>query len=409
MPTVSPAQIGQILDIAEDGIITVNAEQRIILFNRGAEKIFGYSAQEIMGQPLERLLPARYAGTHAAHVRRFGESNVPARRMGERAAVVAVRKDGSEFPADISISCIHEGGRTLFTAILRDVTEQRRIQAAIEQLNQTLEQRVHERTAELVKKSEELRSTTQQLWQSAKLASVGELAASIAHELNNPLSTVSLRIESILGATPTTDTRRSSLQIVEQEVERMARLVGSLLQFCRFGREQVSTVNVGDEVMMASELTHHHLHRRQVHFQPELADPLPVLFADRQKLRQLLLNLITNAGDAMPHGGTLTLRVLPSQMDNEPALTIEVVDTGCGIPAENLPHVMDPFFTTKEEGQGTGLGLAICRRIVQDHHGRIEIESVVGQGTLVRVQLPIHDEANVRGLRWNETRTTHAE
>jgi signal transduction histidine kinase len=114
----------------------------------------------------------------------------------------------------------------------------------------------------------------------------------------------------------------------------------------------------------------------------------------------VLLNLFTNAGDAMPRGGRLAVRVRPGRLPpDRPAVAIEVADTGTGIPPEVLPRVFDPFFTTKAEGKGTGLGLAICKRIVQQHHGTLEIESELGRGTTVRVSLPVHNGTNVAGLR----------
>ena len=216
---------------------------------------------------------------------------------------------------------------------------------------------------DLRKKTEELRVTTQQLWQAARLAGVGELAASIAHELNNPLGTVSLRIEGVLARTPPDDPRRRALEIVEQELERMARLVANLLQFSRPGRDQVSTVDVCDEVAKTVELTEHHMRKRQIHVGSYFAPGLPLIYADRQQLRQVFLNLFTNADDAMTAGGRLIARVKPGELPAaRPAVVIEVEDTGVGIPPEHLERVTEPFFSTKAEGKGTGLGLAICRR-----------------------------------------------
>jgi signal transduction histidine kinase len=245
----------------------------------------------------------------------------------------------------------------------------------------------------------ELRATTQQLWQAARLAGVGELAASIAHELNNPLGTVSLRIEGVLAKTPPDDPRRKPLEVVEQEVERMARLVANLLQFSRPGRDQVSTVDVCEEVRKTLELTEHHLRKRQVQADPEFAPGVPPIHADRQQLRQVFLNLFTNAADAMPSGGRLTPRVKPGELPPaRPAVVVEVADTGVGIAPEHLERVTDPFFTTKPEGKGTGLGLAICRRIVEQHQGTLRIESRPGEGTTVRVTLPVRPDTNVAGL-----------
>ena len=251
---------------------------------------------------------------------------------------------------------------------------------------------------DLREKNEELRLTTQQLWQSARLAGVGELAASIAHELNNPLGTVSLRIEGVLARTPADDPRRRPLEVVEQEVERMAKLVGNLLNFARAGRDQVSTVSVADEVRKTIELTEPHMRRLHVEVVPEFHSA-PDIFADRQQLRQVLLNLFTNAGDAMPKGGRLIARVRPGALPlNLPAVLIEVIDNGVGILPEHMSRVTEPFFTTKEDGKGTGLGLAICRRIAHEHGGKLEIESEVGKGTTVRVALPVRNNANVATL-----------
>jgi signal transduction histidine kinase len=180
----------------------------------------------------------------------------------------------------------------------------------------------------------------------------------------------------------------------------MGELVANLLQFSRRGDGNASTVDLKQELTKAVELIHHHLRKRLVTVVQEFTPDTPIIYADRQKLRQVFLNLLTNASDAMPQGGTLTLRMAPTTLaDGKPGVCIEVGDTGVGIPPENLQKIMDPFFTTKEEGKGTGLGLAICRRIIQEHHGTIQVESVVGQGTTVRLILPIKNGNNADRLR----------
>ncbi|MBX9582148.1 MAG: hypothetical protein K2X87_17725, partial [Gemmataceae bacterium] len=220
--------------------------------------------------------------------------------------------------------------------------------------------------------------------------------ASIAHELNNPLATVSLRVESVLARTPADDPRRASLEVVEQEVERMAGLVANLLQFSRRGQPRASTVDVGEDLAKTLELVQHHLRNRRVGVVQEFAPDVPAIQADRQLLRQVFLNVLTNAGDAMPEGGTLTLRIAPGSLEGgRRAVVVEFADTGVGIPADHLPRVMEPFFTTKDEGKGTGLGLAICRRAVQEHGGAIHITSDVGRGTTVRIALPVGGGVNV--------------
>lgn len=408
-----PFRFASILDIAEEGIIAIDRAQQIVLFNHGAEKIFGYRADDVIGRAIDLLIPERFALSHRRDVEQFAESSTMARLMGARTKVWGKRRNGVEFPAEVSICKFHERGELFLAAIIRDITERKKAEAALVELNNQLEERVRQRTAELQsanqqlqgsvtelqQRSDELRSTTQQLWQAAKLASVGELAASIAHELNNPLGTVSLRLESVLAQTPPDDSRRPLLEIVEQEVERMANLVSNLLQFSRHGKDQVSTLHVDEEIRTTLELTLHHLRRRSIEIVQEVQPDMPAIFADRQKLRQVFLNLLTNAGDAMPNGGQLRIRVRQNQTANEiRVVIIEVADTGVGIPPEILPRVQEPFFTTKEEGKGTGLGLAICKRIIQEHKGSLEIESKVGAGTTVRITLPVVSGTNVDRL-----------
>lgn len=264
--------------------------------------------------------------------------------------------------------------------------------------NETLEQRVAERTTEILRKDEELRTISQQLWQASKLATMGELGASIAHELNNPLATVSLSIESLLTQVLPGDPRRRKLEVIEQEVERMGGLVANLLQFSRRTQAQISSLDLREEIERTLELIHYHLRNHRITVVREFPPNVPLVLADRQQLRQLFLNLFTNASDAMPTGGTLTIRLsAPSNSTGENpdrAVVIEVSDTGVGISEEDLPKVMAPFFTTKPEGKGTGLGLPICRRIMQEHYGTFDIVSEVGKGTTGRMVLPVTKRTN---------------
>jgi len=299
-------------------------------------------------------------------------------------------------------------------------------QDELQVLNKNLEEMVEERTAELQEKNDELKLILQQLLQAEKLATMGELSASIAHELNNPLATVNLRVESLLAQVPPEDPKRPALEVIEQELDRMANLVANLLQFSRRSQQQISTVDVCQEINNTLDLILYHLRKNGIQVQREFSPDIPYVHADRQQLRQLFLNLFTNSSDAMPQGGTLTIRVFTQESEAEgqrlevrdqktkvmsnaerrtmnderigPAfMVVEIADTGIGIAPDVLHKVMEPFFTTKPEGKGTGLGLPICRRIVQEHNGTFDItsEGVPGKGITVHIALPVKNVMNV--------------
>jgi PAS domain S-box-containing protein len=239
----------------------------------------------------------------------------------------------------------------------------------------------------LREKIDELAAMTQQMWQASKLATVGELAASVAHELNNPLATVSLRVESLMRQLAHDEEKRRSLEIISNEVERMSGLVTNLLQFTRRNYRQVSTIDVADEVLKSIDLISYYLRNRRIEVVTQFGGSLPAIHADRQQLRQVFLNLMTNASDAMPEGGRLTVRA-----DLDVALgsvLVEFADSGEGIAESNLKKIWQPFYTTKPEGKGTGLGLPICSRIIEEHGGAISLQSKLGKGTTVRVALPL--------------------
>ncbi len=280
-----------------------------------------------------------------------------------------------------------------YEAAVKKTSELAKAQAQLRELNRSLEDKVRERTADLQAKNEELNMVSQQLWQAAKLATMGELTASIAHELNNPLATVKLRIESLQMQVPPDNPMQRPLEIIEHEVTRMGNLVTNLLVFGRRHQREVSTVNIGEEIDNTLELINYHLRKYGTEVIKEVPPDIPHIHADRQQLRQLFLNLFTNSSDSMTGGGTLTLRVrsegVEGEAEGQTLVAVEIIDTGAGIPPEIMPRIMEPFYTTKPEGKGTGLGLPICRRIVQEHGGTLQIESVAGKGTTVCIRLPV--------------------
>ncbi len=376
------AKLAAIVESSDDAIIGKTLDGVITSWNKGAEKLYGIKSEEAIGRSIEMLFPPERSAELRDILQRLARAEVIEQLETER-----LTKDGHQLAVSLTISPIKdENGRVRgASTIARDITERKRAAKELSTSKQNLEQAL----ATLQAKSEELAAMTQQLWQSSKLATMGELAASVAHELNNPLAIVALRAESVFEQLPPDDTKRKAMHVIVLEVERMANLVNNLLQFSRRSHPQMSSVDVREEITNSLDFIHYYLRNRNAKVSTDFASTLSSVQADRQQLRQLFLNLLTNASDAMPSGGVLTVTVTRDRMeDGRAAVKIEFKDSGIGISGENLARIWEPFFTTKPEGKGTGLGLAMCRRIVEEHKGTINLESQVGLGTTVRISLP---------------------
>ncbi len=252
-----------------------------------------------------------------------------------------------------------------------------RLYETVKNFNQELEQRVEERTRQL-------RETQEQLLQSEKLASIGQLAAGVAHEINNPIGVMLGFAQVLLKRVKEDDPTYKPLTTIEREGLRCKRIVQSLLDFARHSKPEPRRVNVNDVIDASLELSHQST-RSNIYLIKEYSPNLPPVLADINQLQQVFLNILLNAYDAMSNGGTLRI-VTGLVMDR---VDIAFSDTGVGIPSENLTRIFDPFFTTKEVGKGTGLGLSISYGIVEQHGGTIEVKSQVGEGSTFTVHLPV--------------------
>jgi two-component system NtrC family sensor kinase len=233
---------------------------------------------------------------------------------------------------------------------------------------------------------ETLYRTQQELLHKENLASMGQLAAGVAHEINNPLGTILLFAEVINKEVAADDPRRDDLKMIINETIRCRKIVSDLLNFARQQEVLAQECDVHDLLDQVIEGVSRQERFKPVQFIRRFSPQLPAVEADQAQLMQVFVNLLDNAADAMPAGGTITIST--RLIDNQ-RLEVQVSDTGCGISEENLGKLFTPFFTTKPVGKGTGLGLSIVYGIIKMHRGQISVSSKAGQGTTFTVTLPV--------------------
>jgi len=236
------------------------------------------------------------------------------------------------------------------------------------------------------KMTKDLKRVQEHMIISQKLASIGTLSAAIAHELNSPLTSIYTMLEMLSRDAPQQGQLRTDLEFVLREVMRCTEIVRRLLEFTRRSKPEKTKVNVRLLIKETVKILEHQAYLRNVEIKSELASDIPEIYADADQLKQVLLNLILNAIQAIQEKGVVTVK---AEKKGAKSLVLQVIDTGCGIPKEMQKTAFEPFFTTKEPGVGTGLGLAISKDIIDMHGGKIKLESEMGLGTRISIELPL--------------------
>lgn len=379
----SRQQMSGIVESAMDAIIGVDENQHIVLFNAAAEQMFGCSASAALGTPLDRFIPERFRAAHREHIRNFGATGQTARAMGALRPLGALRVNGEEFPIEASISQVAVGGQRIFTAILRDITERKRI-------HEELERRVAERTAQLQASYEQLAALNAKLEVSNR--ELQDFAFVASHDLQEPLRKVLAfgdcllsEYREVLGETGADYLRR-----MQSAASRMQALISDLLQFSRVTSKAQPFAPVDLAGVAAGVLADMEVRLQQSGGRVEVG-PLPVIEADSMQMRQLLQNLIGNAIKFARPGVPPLVRVYAEPAaDDRDSLALVVADNGIGFEEKYVDRIFTVFQRLHERGayEGTGIGLAICRKIVERHGGAITARSRPDEGATFIVSMP---------------------
>jgi two-component system sensor kinase FixL len=345
----------QLLATTRDAVVCIDRHGRIVLFNQAAEQMFGYTTENVLGQDVKLLMAEPYASEHGSYVARYEHTRVP-RAIGHIRSVAARRANGEVFPIELSVTEVQLGETARYAAFIRDVSEKIALQ--------------------------------ERLLERERLAAIGTTAASFAHEIGNPLNSMYMHAQLL----------ERRLARVEQELDpkihaSVAALLGEtrrlshlLDEFRALARRHRLSVVPTDLITMIQDVLGTEtpsLNARRISVELQLPEQLRTSLIDAEKIRQVLLNLIRNASDAMPDGGRLQLRV----SETESRVRIELQDSGCGMPTDIDPY--EPFVTSKSNG--TGLGLPVALQIVQAHGGTLRHEPVEDGGTVFLLELPRRD------------------
>ncbi len=356
--------ISILTDNSADAIVGLDTHRMIVTWNKGATLLFEFQPDEAIGQPFSILLPQEK--------RLIGDDEVILDRIRNEGVVKNLELDGvtrSGLRVIVSLTgsvLKDEEGTSIGTAlIMRDVTQ--------------------------------IKQYEMELRQTEKLSFIGQISAGIAHEIGTPLNIILGNAEYLMMDMKSGERNYDELKAIVGETNRIAKLIQQLLDFARPKRLRSKPIMLNTEIESVLQLLKNQLDKSAIKLELRLGDNLPYVFGDAPQLQEVFVNLIVNAVHSMEDGGKLTISSKHEVGRDEESVEVNISDTGCGIPEENLEKIFNPFFTTKEVGKGTGLGLAITQRIIQDHKGTISVESSVGKGTTFKLSFPVYNITALEG------------
>jgi two-component system, LuxR family, sensor kinase FixL len=361
--TSESALLRSILETVPDAMVVIDSRGVVQSFSRAAERLFGYRSMDICGQNVKMLMPSPYRDQHDGYLDRYlttGERRI----IGIGRVVVGRRKDGTTFPMELSVGEVNQNGRRLFTGFVRDLTERQQTDRRLQELQEGL---LHV----------------------SRLRSMGQMAAALAHELNQPLTATANYVRAALrlldAAEPNLPRVRQAMNLAAQQTVRSGEIIRRLRAFVARGEVTRRTENVAKLIEEASALALVGAKEHGIKVLIRIEAHLPKAEVDRVQIQQVLLNLIRNAVESMEGCGIRELTVGTVAQDG--AVLVSIADTGGGIPPEIEAKLFQPFVTTKPEGMG--IGLSICRTIVEAHGGRLWVEPNAGTGSVFNFTLPV--------------------
>jgi len=367
-------QARSIVDSALDAVVAMDADGIIADWNRQSEEIFGWTRSEALGRRMsETIIPMRYRLSHQSGLRQFFNTGQGA-VLNRRIEITALRRDGTEFPVELTITPLKTGDTWTFSAFVRDISERKRAEEKL-------------RESEL-----NLRNTQAELAHMARVMTMGELTASIAHEVNQPLSAIVASGDScsawLSNDPPNLDKARAAASRMIQAATQASEIVQRLRALFKKTISMTASVDMNAVIEETISLVHHETERNKIFLRTELHPGVPSVSGDRVQLQQVILNLAMNGIESIAGLDHEPKRLMiRSTLSNTGELLVSVEDTGLGIEAEHADRLFAPFFTTKP--QGIGMGLPICRSIIEAHGGRLWAAKNEPRGAVFHFALPV--------------------